>query len=38
MILDKFAHSNLTDTRRYAACLENAYARALAIKCGSGKQ
>jgi len=31
-IVDKFAHSDIADTRRYAACLEDAYARALAIK------
>jgi predicted O-linked N-acetylglucosamine transferase (SPINDLY family) len=31
-IVDKFAHSDIADTRRYAACLEDVYARALAIK------
>jgi predicted O-linked N-acetylglucosamine transferase (SPINDLY family) len=34
-IVDKFAHSDIADTRRYAACLEDAYARALAIKSGA---
>jgi predicted O-linked N-acetylglucosamine transferase (SPINDLY family) len=33
-IVDKFAHSDIADTRRYAACLEDAYAHALAIKSG----
>jgi len=31
-IADSFGHSNIADMRRYAACLEDAYARALAIK------
>ena len=34
-IVDKFAHSDIADTRRYAVCLEDAYARALAIKSGA---
>ena len=34
-IVDKFARSGIADTRRYAACLEDAYARALAIKSGA---
>jgi protein O-GlcNAc transferase len=34
-IVDKFGHSDIADTRRYAACLEDAYARALAIKSGA---
>jgi len=31
-IVDKFPRSGIADMRRYAACLEDAYARALAIK------
>jgi protein O-GlcNAc transferase len=34
-IADRFSCSNLADTRRYAACLEDAYARALIIKSGA---
>jgi protein O-GlcNAc transferase len=34
-IADRFSHSNLADTRHYAACLEDAYARALIIKSGA---
>jgi protein O-GlcNAc transferase len=34
-IVDKFAHSDIADTRRYAACLEDAYTHALAIKSGA---
>jgi protein O-GlcNAc transferase len=34
-IVDKFRRSDIADTRRYAACLEDAYARALAIKSGA---
>ena len=34
-IVDKFPRSDFNDTRRYAACLEDAYARALAIKFGA---
>ena len=34
-IADKFRHSDIADTRRYAACLEDAYARALAMKSGA---
>jgi predicted O-linked N-acetylglucosamine transferase (SPINDLY family) len=34
-IVDKFRRSDLNDTQRYAACLEEAYARALAIKSGA---
>jgi predicted O-linked N-acetylglucosamine transferase (SPINDLY family) len=34
-IVDKFPRSDFNDTRRYAACLEDAYARALAIKFGT---
>ena len=33
-IADRFSSSGLTDMRRYAACLEDAYARALTIKAG----
>ncbi len=36
-IADRFSTSGLTDARRYAACLEDAYARALAIKSGSAR-
>jgi predicted O-linked N-acetylglucosamine transferase (SPINDLY family) len=31
-IVDTFRRSDIADTRRYAACLEDAYARALTIK------
>jgi predicted O-linked N-acetylglucosamine transferase (SPINDLY family) len=34
-IADKFRRSDIADTRRYAACLENAYVRAMAIKSGA---
>ena len=34
-IVDRFQHSDIANTRRYAACLEDAYARALAIKSGA---
>jgi predicted O-linked N-acetylglucosamine transferase (SPINDLY family) len=34
-IVDRFRRSDIADTRRYAACLEDAYARALAIKSGA---
>ncbi|HEV2039214.1 MAG TPA: tetratricopeptide repeat protein, partial [Casimicrobiaceae bacterium] len=34
-IVDRFRRSDIADTRRYAACLEEAYARALAIKSGA---
>ena len=34
-IADRFGRSGITDMRRYAACLEDAYARALAIKSGA---
>jgi predicted O-linked N-acetylglucosamine transferase (SPINDLY family) len=34
-IADRFSSSGLTDMRRYAACLEDAYARALALKSGA---
>ena len=34
-IVDRFQRSDLSDTRRYAACLEDAYARALAIRSGA---
>jgi protein O-GlcNAc transferase len=37
-IADRFASSALTDMRRYAACLEDAYARAIAIKSGTAHQ
>jgi protein O-GlcNAc transferase len=33
-IIERFPRSGLTDSRRYAACLEDAYARALIIKSG----
>jgi len=34
-IADRFSRSSLADARRYAACLEDAYARALIIKSGA---
>jgi predicted O-linked N-acetylglucosamine transferase (SPINDLY family) len=34
-IVDKFPRSNIADARRYAACLEDAYAHALAVKSGA---
>jgi predicted O-linked N-acetylglucosamine transferase (SPINDLY family) len=34
-IVDNFRRSDIADTRRYAACLEDAYARALAVKSGA---
>jgi len=34
-IVDGFTRSNLADMRRYAACLEDAYACALALKSGA---
>jgi protein O-GlcNAc transferase len=34
-IVDRFRRSDIADSRRYAACLEDAYARALAIKSGA---
>ncbi len=34
-IVDRFARSDIADTRRYAACLEDAYARALIVKSGA---
>jgi predicted O-linked N-acetylglucosamine transferase (SPINDLY family) len=34
-IADRFSSSGLTDMRRYAACLEDAFARALALKSGA---
>ena len=34
-IVDKFRHSEIADTRRYAGRLEDAYARALAIASGT---
>jgi predicted O-linked N-acetylglucosamine transferase (SPINDLY family) len=34
-IADSFGNSAIADMRRYTACLEDAYARALAIKSGA---
>jgi len=34
-IVDRFARSGITDMRRYAACLEDAYARAMAVNSGA---